>query len=111
MDPAVAPRLSVALSGLRELLLDREWHPWDAALAAMLRWSDIKVKTADAKLREAITARLLDRRGEYVPAVPRIKRPPIDSREVRLLDWPDPEQKEAPPTDVPERGDLGPELK
>lgn len=81
-----APRLAGALTALRSLLADGQWHSWEAALAAMLRASDVAVKSADSQLRNAVTAGYVQRRGEYQRGT---RRSPVqDMRQVRLIEWP-----------------------
>jgi hypothetical protein len=92
LDPENAPRLSFGLRAARMTLADGHWHPWAAVVAAGLRASDLAVKTLDTQVRLALHAGLLERRGEYSRTYDRKQRKYVttDSRELRLIDWPDP---------------------
>lgn len=86
-DPEKAERIAPAVNALRALLADRRWHPQSAALAAMLRPSDLAVRTADNMMRRAWAAGFLERRGEYIRASRGKKA--SDTREWRLIEWPE----------------------
>lgn len=83
IDPAKAPRLSVGARAIRNLLLDGQWHPWEAAIAAGLRDNDLAVGTVNNILYSALSVEMIERRGRAG-----WRRNP-DTREVRLIDWPD----------------------
>lgn len=91
LDPAKAPRLAVAANALRDrLLADPGWHPLNAAIATMLRVSDVAVKSADGVIRQLVSAGMVERRGEYRRAYSRQSRRWVvsDTREIRLTGWP-----------------------
>lgn len=82
-----APRLAPALRAVRTLLLDGRWHHWTAALAAMLRASDVAVKSCESQLYNALKAGVIERRGDTTRNANRSIA--TDTREIRLKDWPD----------------------
>ena len=86
LDPEKAPRLAPGMRALRQSLAGGGWVRHDAVLAAGLRASDLTVKTVDAQLRRAVTAGMVEKRGEYTRAYR--GRPAEDSRKYRLKDWP-----------------------
>ena len=89
LDHANAPRLGPALSALRAALANG-WNGHAAVLAAGLRVSDIASKTLDQQLRNAVTAGMVERRGEYSRTYDRRRKAwkVQDTREYRLIDWP-----------------------
>lgn len=84
LDPSVAPRLAPALIAVRKILADGEWVAWTSVLAEGLRASDITVKTLDTQIRNAVVCGVIEKRGTYV------RRSRTDTRELRLVDWPEP---------------------
>lgn len=90
LDPEQAPRLAPAVRALRDLVADG-WASHTATLAAMLRASDLAVKTADSLMRRAVTAGLVERRGEYSRTRNRRTRQweVRDTRAYRLVNWPE----------------------
>lgn len=89
LDPENAPRLSPALLAVRGHLADGRWHSLISTLAAGIQASDIAVKTTENLIRRAAKAGFLEWRGEYRRAWR--GRKSQDSRQVRLIEWPDPE--------------------
>jgi hypothetical protein len=92
LDPEKAPRLSSAVRAVRELLVSRcgRWVPWPHVVATGLRESDLAVKTVESVIRNAVTAGVLERKGEWAAARGR-GRAATDTRMVRLAglgDWP-----------------------
>lgn len=86
-----APRLAPAANAMRDLLRGGEWQSWAAVMAAALRGSDLAVKSVDNFLRQLLTAGFVERRGEYERRYNRAARrwQHGDTREVRLIDWPE----------------------
>jgi hypothetical protein len=82
-----APRLAPALRAMRGLLLDGQWHAWTAVIATMLRASDIAVKSCESQIYNAVKAGVIERQGDYRAG--RGRTPAVDSRLIRLVDWPD----------------------
>ncbi len=90
-DPTVAPRLAAGMQALRAELLDRGSLGWEAAVATVLRNSDVAVKTADLMLRKLIMGEFLTKSGEYSRTYNRRTKKWIvsDTRAVHLVDWPE----------------------
>lgn len=90
-DPTMAPRLAPGMQALRAELAARGSLSWEAALATVLRNSDMAVKTADGMLRKLILGEFLTKSGEYSRTYNRrSKRWTVsDTRAVHLIDWPD----------------------
>ncbi len=82
LDPEMAPRIAPAMNALRSLL-GKGWHSHEATLAAMLRVSDIAVKTAEGLLARSVRAGFVEKRGEFTWRPHR-----TDTRTYHLINWP-----------------------
>ena len=88
-DPLIAPKQSIAYNDLVSYLQVRDWVPWAHAIAVMRRNSDIALRTATERLKEAVAAKLLEEDGKW--SAKGRGRTGHDSRVVRLKSWPEPE--------------------
>lgn len=90
LDADRAPRIAPAVRAIRTLLADGEWHSWVSLAATGVRASDLAVRTVDNLIRRTVAAGVTEKRGESATTW-RGRRSP-DTRELRLIDWPEHEE-------------------
>lgn len=86
LAPTRAPRLAPAANAARELLSDQHWHDFDELTAAMLRPSDIAVKTATGLIRRLVAAGFVEQRGQFTRGW---RGGGTDTRQYRITEWPE----------------------
>lgn len=84
-DPAVAPRLALALNAIVKYLETFGIVPFMEVAAVGVEYSDVKLSTVQTKLHLAVKHGLLRKTGEYKNGV--------DTRTLELVDWPVPSPK------------------
>lgn len=87
--------MAPALLAIRDLLADDgDWHPHSELMTEADAAGDLTPDTVKSRICEAVATGLIEKRGTYSPrrgGWPAPVVPATDTREYRLIDWPDPQ--------------------
>ncbi len=93
LDDERAPRLGPALNAIRGTLAQGGWWPHAGLVAAAQAAAELSPVTIRGRIAEAVYVGCVEKRGAWKPGHGRWPGkvvPASDTREYRLIDWPEP---------------------